>query len=147
MGKQKIEALKRADFGLAAHRVQHFDAMVSNKLTKTDLEAPSLWELVAGQIKAGAEIRAVADDYSFVARLFVTFAQGSSVRAKVIDFVKMETVDHGINDTLDGYDIKMRGPKKWCVVKTDTGEVVREMIPTQELALKELAEHRRALAA
>ena len=147
MGKQKILPVKRADFGLATHRVQHFDALVSSKLTKADLEDPALWGLIGGQIKAGAEIRAVADDYSFVARLFVTFAQGSSIRAKVIDFVKMEAVDHGINDTLDGYDIKMRGPRKWSIIKTGTGEVVREDIPTQEQALKELAEHRRALAA
>ena len=32
-------------------------------------------------------------------------------------------------------------------LETETGEVIREMIPTQVEALKELADHRRALAA
>jgi hypothetical protein len=149
MGKEnKVDPVRRGDFGLSTHRSQRFDATVPGTLTKSDLENGDLWSLVSPQINEGAEIRVLADDYSFVATLLVTFVKGTDVRAKIVHYVKMEEVDHeALNSKVGDYEVKLCGTKKWCIRKRDDGTIVKEGMATQLEALKELEDYERALAA
>jgi hypothetical protein len=133
-------------FGLAEHRFRRFNAIVSPHLNETGLEDPDLWAMIAPQLRMGDEIRAVAEDNSFVALLFVTFAQGTDARVKVVYGSNLDAVDHDeINREVNDYQIMQKGQLKWCIVKMSTGERIKENIPTQAEAQKELEEYRKVL--
>lgn len=139
--------ISTADFGLSTHKYRTFSATVDGRLKPVDLEDPTLWVHVAPQIREGDEIRALADDQSFVAYLICTFQSGSSVRLKTMHGYELEVVDHDSLDAQTGdLFIKQRGMKKWCILRRSTGEVVKEGLPTQSKAMQELEEYQRALA-
>jgi hypothetical protein len=141
-------AIKPADFGLAAHKFQALSATVSERVTAKDLEDPKFWSLVAHKMTPGAEIRVLAADCSFRAEVLCTYAMGTEVRVIVLDFLDLEQIDYEALDAqVSGYEIKQRGVEKWCIIKVETGEVVKSGIPTQAIAARELEDHKRALAA
>lgn len=145
---KKLEPLRRGDFGLAGHRYQQFDATVKSDLTLKDLENPELWVNVATKVNPGDEIRVRAEDDSFVALLHVTYSVGSQIRLKLVYGTELEAVDYdAMHESSSVYELKMRGPKKWCIIQKETGDIVKELIPTQLEAQKELADLERALAA
>ena len=145
--KNKIQPINRAEFGLAEHRYNRFDATVPAKLTNKDLQSPDLWVNLAAKVRPGNEIRACADDDSWVALLYVTYSSGNQLRAKVVYRVDLEKVDRGVETAQGDYDIKLRGPKKWCIIQISTGDIKKDMIPTQLEAMKEMTDLVKALAA
>lgn len=143
-----VEPIRTADFGLMQHKYQLFSATVPCRLPKAILEDPKLWGHVATKITVGSEIRVLADDCSFRAILLCKYAQGTDVRMQVVEYTDLDVVDYDkITQANTGYAVKQRGVKKWCIIKTSTGEIIKELIPTQTEAHKELAEYLRALAA
>ena len=143
-----MNPVKHQDFGIGVHKYAVFHAQVSGRLSKAELEMSGMWSYVAGKMKAGDEVRCIADDCTFRAMLLCTYAQGTEARMKVVEYIKLDEVDY---DALDAeaskYMVKLRGVKKWCIIKNETGEVIKELIPTQAEALRELAEYQKALAA
>lgn len=145
--KNKVESVKRVDFGSAISRIQQFDAIVPSDLSEDQLEDRNLWALVAGQIKPGAEIRVVAADYSFVGTLFVTFVNGTDVRTRLISYSRFEVADEQ-DETVEGdYMVKLCGVKRFCIIKRDDGTVIKENIATKKEAYRDLDDYLRALAA
>lgn len=146
--ENEIDPVRPAMFGADTHVVRRFNATVSGKLTRKDLENPKLWSLVAKHFTMGdTELRMMADDFSFLAYGIVTYAQGTTAKVNVYAFYKLDEVDHSeVVDPLDDYITKMMGPKKWCIVKASTGEIIKELIPTQVDAARELAEYKRVLS-
>jgi len=140
---KKLNPVRNADFQLADHRFRRFDCTVPAGTTKKDLENPSLWESVAGQLRQGDEVRAISDDFSFVAYLLVTFSQGTDARLKVVNGADLDEVE--ATEVQGKYFIKMRGPKKWCVMNRETGEAIKENIAKQSEAQRELEDYVTAL--
>jgi hypothetical protein len=105
-----------------------------------------LYVHVGRQLQVGDHIRLLHEEMDFVAFVIVTFVQGSVVRVhplgKPIDIDTAEVIDEG-----DDFFVKMRGPRKWCIIKRSTGEVLKEMIPDKTTAMRDLADYRKALAA
>jgi len=144
----KVNPLRPADFGLIEHTVRRFNAVVPSGLSKDELEDPGLWVNVAGKLEMGSEIRCLALDMSFVAYGICTYAQGTIVKLKVIEFHKLDAIDIDQMDAkTSDFEVKMRGQKKWCISKRSTGEIIKEGIPTKTECLKELEDYQRALAA
>jgi hypothetical protein len=142
----KIEPLHSTEFGLAEHRYRRFSAVVPGRLDPKDLESSDLWVHVGPQIREGDEVRAFADDSSFVAYLICTFSSGSRVRMKTLAGYELEDVDHDALEAQKGeFYIKMRGMKKWCIMSRSTGDVIKEGLPTQSVAARELEDYQRAL--
>lgn len=143
-----IDPIRPASFGASAHRVRQFNAEVSGKLTKKDLENPALWSLVAKNLTMGnTEIRCIADDMSFVAFGVVTYAQGTTAKIVIYAFHKLDEVDRAeVVDPLDDYIVDIMGAKKWCIVKKSTGEVIKEDMDTQLIAVRELVEYKKVLS-
>ena len=146
MSDPKMPLVRPADFGLLQHQSQLFSAVVLGTHTKDTIQDPSIWANVAGRLKPGDEVRVLADDFSFRANLLVTFAQGTVAKLRLVDWKQIERVEQEVAGVMAGYEIRMRGPKKWCVVKQDSGEVIKEMIPTQAEAIRELSEFAKVLA-
>ena len=140
------------DFGLAKHRFNYHDANYPRKLTPQQLTDSALWTAVAqNHLRPGDEVRVIAEDNSFYARLLVLAKSANIARMFVLEYIEMDTVVRINNDVMDGatdsdpFHIKLRGPRKWCIVNRQTQQVIKEDIATQHEALRDLAEYRQAL--
>ena len=143
--KLKVDPLRPASFGLIEHAVRRFNAVIPGSL-KDELENPDLWVNVAGKIEMGSEVRCLADDMSFVAYAICTFSQGSTAKLKVLEFHELDEVDYKeLAVEADDYEVKLRGPRKWSIVKKSDGSIVKEDIATQLKAMQELEEYKKAL--
>jgi hypothetical protein len=145
--KSIVTPLIPAFVGLIEHKVRRFNADVPGSLTADDLENPDLWVNVAPQFEMGTEIRCLADDMSFVANGICTYSQGSTAKVKIITMHELDQVDDDFGDSTGAFEIKLRGPKKWCVINKNNGDVIKEYIPTQLEALRELEDYKKALRA
>ena len=141
-----IDPLRATNFGLALHKYRQFNAIVPGTFKDADLENPKFWGNVANQMDITCEVRCVADDMSFVAYGICTFVQGSTVKIKIYQRHELDAVDHdAMNDVASDYVVKLRGPKRWSIVKTSTGEVIKEDIATQLEAMRDLEDFKKAL--
>lgn len=138
-----VQPVHPRNFGLARHKMTLHSMEVSGILSRADLEDNRLWQHIAAQIKVGDEVRVVSDDLSFRAECICVFALGSDVRMKVFEYSLLEAVEV-LSQTPD-YEVQLRGLKKWCVIKKSTGEIIRENLPAQSAAQKQLEDHLRVL--
>lgn len=142
----------RGSFGPAVTRYIQYDAEVPADTPKAHLEDPKLWVHFAKTIRAGSEIRCVADDRSWVAYLYVTYSQGNDLRAKIVTYHKLlSSAEAEVDDNpYPGYQLKNGGGAGWYVKVESTGErlkLPRKSYPNPGEALKDLEEYIRALAA
>ncbi len=134
------------EVSLYEHTTRRFNATVPGGLSVDDLENPDLWVNNAGKMQMGDEVRCLADDMSFVAFGICTFKQGTTAKIKIYSGHELDEVDRSnLEDQASDYFVKLRGPKKWCIIKASNGEVIKEMIPTQILAMQELDDYQKAL--
>ena len=140
----KIDPVKPAEFQLAEHRFRRFDCFVPAGLKNKDLEDPALWVHVAPQMKQFDEVRAIAEDHSFVAYLMVMFSQGSDARLKIVNGADLDDVTE-IESSNERYKVQLRGVKKYVLYDANTSEIIKENIPTKAKAYKELEDYVLAL--
>lgn len=124
-----LEPLKPANLKLSQHVYQTHSVDVKSEYGEY-LCQPKLYEHVAAKLRVGDEIRLLSNNHSFVATVIVTFVKGTDVRVKLLQKVDLDNVE--AESESSGYESKYRGPKKWSIIKTSTGEVVMEDIPTKE---------------
>jgi hypothetical protein len=139
-----MNPIKPMNFQLAEHRYRRFDCIVPADTDKKDLENPALWVNVAPQLRMFDEVRVISDDHSFMAKLLVTFTQGTDARLKLLYGVDLEG-ESDIEDAPLKYDIKMKGQLKWCIVNNETGETIKTNISKKSEAQRELEEYIAAL--
>lgn len=142
-----ISPLKRHEnFGLADHQYRRHGATVPASYKTGDLENPALYAHIAADLRTHDEIRFVAEDSTWVANVFVTYASGGVVRVKALYQIPLEPVSP-VDTQQTRFIVKQRGNLKWCVVDTAENERnVRSGIESQSEAMKQLEEHLRALA-
>lgn len=139
-----MQPILPGDFGLAEHRFSVFSCIIAASITVDTITSPELFVNVATKLSEGDEIRAVADDQSFVAKLFVTFVRGTDVRVKVLEFYEFEE-NEDIDEPDDRYKISVRGAKRVCVQDMQTGEFILENLPDKKTAHRELDDYIRAM--
>lgn len=140
-----IPLKRHENFGLADHHFRRHAATVPADFKKY-LNDPALYSHIASDLKTHDEIRFVAEDSTWVANAFVTFAAGGVVRVKVLYCIDLEPVSPSETGQTR-FILKQRGNLKWCVVDTNEGDRnVRQGIESQSEAQKQLEEHLRALA-
>ena len=132
--------IKPGEFGRAHHQYTTHNAVVPTGMGKDDLTRSELWDHVAAQLKMFDEVRAVAEDGSFVAELIVTFKHANKALLAVTNFTQLENISYEEQAGMDRYTVKQRGVKKWCIIDNDDGSVIHELIPTQAEAYKKLEE-------
>lgn len=141
----KREPIRRASFGLAEHNFRTFDAKVSGDMTPADLLDPGFWTNVAAQMNPGDEIRAVSDDDTWMARLYVTASIGTQVRLHLIYATEMEKPTE--LEANGPYFVERRKGHNWCVIERESGRIVVENQTSQSKAYREMEDLMRALAA
>lgn len=130
----------------ATHAYNAFSVVVPNRLSKEILESPEMWRHVGAQLQPGAEVRITALDSSFYAIAYITYSAGSEVRAKLVLYTELESVNYSGQQYLSSpYTVEFHPGTNWCVIKKETGEVIFSDIPTQSKAFRELEEYSRAL--
>jgi hypothetical protein len=134
-----ISPVIRTNWGLATHRFQHYDCTLPAGIEKDDLTKTGLWNHVAHQLSMWDEIRAIADDGTFVAELIVVYKFGNQVKCQLMHYTELQKIELATQSDIGRYHIKQRGQDKWCIVDRKTGEVIRKGIGTETLALKELS--------
>ena len=134
-------------FGLVSHQYSMFSAVTEPGLTEKELTDPKYWTLVASNFRPGSEIRCLAEDSSYIARIVVLFVNGSDVRVACESFTELDSVNADSFDADPEYSVKNGGVTGWYVMKKSTGERVLKNIPSQGEAFRQLAEYRKRLAA
>lgn len=143
---RNISALNTKDFGMSTHRHREFDADVPVGTSVDDLENPALWVNVARQLSIGDEVRVVADDHSFYAKLLVSNAIGSQVLMKIVSLTQFEESSEQVRTNEAPFFVALRGRKRYCLVERSTGNIIKEQIASESLAYRELEDHMRALS-
>jgi hypothetical protein len=136
--EKPILPVKPSEFGLAQHQYRVYNAFVPVGMGKKDLARAGLWDHVAAQLQMFDEVRAVAEDGSWVATLIVTFKHANKVLLAVTGFTVLEKISYEEQSGLNKYTVKQRGVKKWCIIDNSDGTVVDELIPTQSEAYGKL---------
>lgn len=131
----KIDPINSKDFSLSAHKFSQFHADIPSGISPDDLEDDRYWVNVSNKINIYDEIRAVAEDGSFYARLLVLSKRGLELTVKIIELVWLESDEDKKLGDQDRYQIKWRGPKKWSLVDTENNTIIRDEIPNKKEAL------------
>jgi len=140
----EITPLKRTDAQLATYCYQNFGAIIPQKLNKKAIVDPKIWVNVASRMQMFDEIRVVDENATFMARLFVTFAQGHNIRLQVLEYHIFET--ENVPEVEEEFSVRCRGTHKWCVMQKDNAEPILKGIPTKIEAEKAKMDYMAALA-
>ena len=140
----EIQPLKRSDVQVFGTNFLVYGAIASKQLTKKEIVDPKLWVNVASKFVMGCEIRVVDVDNSFMARVFITFANQHDVRLHLLEYHVFETAS--VTTDEDEYTVRMRGPHKWCIMRKDDPDPVQSDIATKHEAEKQLTEYLNTLA-
>ena len=139
-----ISPLKPNELTLATHMHQSLAATLPNPLSKKQLQDPKLWQFVTSKIVPGAEIRVTDKTCSMFARLFVIFSDQRNVRVEVLEYHTFESPKKP-TEQKEEFEVKWRGTR-FCIMQRGKSEPIKDNIPNKEVAERELAEYRAALA-
>lgn len=142
MGDRK--QIHRVDFGLRQHRVNDFQATVPTEV-RDNLEDPALWANMGPQLRVNSSIQADADDGTWTANIRVKYAEGNVVRVKVLEVYELGSLEE--LEPLEEFVVRRRGPKGWCICRTEDNEIIFGNLPSQAEAQKQLEDYVKALAA
>ena len=137
------QPLKRSDVQVFGTNYMVFGAVVPKVLSKRELTDPELWVNVASKLTMGCEIRVSDVDCSFMARVFITYANQHDIRVHVLEHHVFETPSE-INS--GEYYVKQRGVHKWCLMRKDHPDPIQKDIASKHDAERQLDEYLQTLA-
>ena len=113
-----------------------------NGLKAQDLLAPGFWALYATKMKPFDEIRARAEDGTWMARFVVLEAGRTWARLHQLEQHNLGTQDVSLTkaaaqrteDAKKDFEIKHRGPKGWSVVRLSDKQVMHEGAQSKQAA-------------
>lgn len=138
--------INREHFELDKFAYSTHSAFVPSGFTAEDLTDPYYWSHVRALISTFDEIRAVAEDGSFVARLFVQSCSPSQVVVRVESWKAFDEAP-AAPASHSRYSIAQKGRNGWCIVDNEDGSIIRKNLGPQSSAMRELEQLQRALAA
>jgi hypothetical protein len=137
--------LTTACYGLAEHTFRRHSVIPPANYTTADLESPITWAHLRTKFKMHDEIRAIAEDGSWIANLLVVAADNGVVRVKELFRLP---IDLGAVAKAEQhrYVVQQRGSQGWCVVDTEENRVIRQGCKAKSDAEKQLEDHLLALS-
>lgn len=105
------------------------------------IEDRGYWAHVSANLRPGDIVEIIPDDYSYFASYMVVDAGKLYATVKRKEFVDFASKAEAA-DVPDGYEVKHRGPKGWCVIRGQ--DVLAEKQGDKESALKWLENHLKA---
>jgi len=139
-----IVPLRPDRFGQFQHTVQQFNAYVPAGTSRAEIEDGRYWAHVAGQVSVFSEIRVICEDGSYYAKLLIVFKNGTDIKLHCLAYTELDAVEE--LDEEGEFFVKSCGAVLgWCIVRRDDGHRVKEKMPTQAAALRELSDYLKAL--
>lgn len=135
------------EFGPAVHKYTTYSVFVDETMTKEELENPKFWVHVARRLRPGDEIRCMANDSSFVARMVVLYTNGTDARVRCESLSKFSAPKMEGYQADKDYEVKNGGVVGWYVRKISTGERIITKMGSEAEAFTALAEYKKRLAA
>ncbi len=133
MAEEKHPQLNPTRFTYAEHDYNKWSVNAEQGTTREDLKSPDYWSHVASKLRAGAEIRVLAEDGSFVAYFLVIAADRTWARVHELSYVDLrkEAAPVNLEALVGDYEVKLRGPKRWSVLRKSDRAVLQEGLYTE----------------
>lgn len=150
---QKIEtaALKRMDQINPANMNQMqfahqvWSVTTREALTVEELEHPDTWALAANKLRLFDRVEVMAANGSQLSLGIVTFAKGTQIKVQIYGHYPLHEQKHNEIE-YEGFIVKWGGlDRNWIIVEKDSGEVMKENLPTDRAGIKYLEDHYKSL--
>ena len=140
--EKALPQLAPGDFALFEHVSTRYDALIPQGVTQEQLVNPAFWAHHAVKLRPMDEIRARAQDGSWMATLVVLDSSRTWAKVKLLSIDHLTTGDVALTEAsiaerkafIDGHDIVLRGQHKWCVIRKQDKVVVQEDLGTKAAA-------------
>lgn len=111
-----------------------------------DVLKPECWAHITRNLIFGSKVEVFAADGTWYAEMIVRSVGKTEAVMGMLSHVKFgATVSPIVEDAQ--HEIRMRGPRKWSIIRKSDGAVIKEDIDTREQAEIALRNHMKALAA
>jgi len=124
-------------FGAIEYVRTQYAAKIPDGVTFEDILNPTYWAHHARDIRPTDEIRAVAEDRTWIAYLIVVDCARTWVKVQALShhsLIQSQASADDLKAFMDGYDLKFRGPLKWSVIRKADGSVLQEGIENKDTA-------------
>lgn len=143
---KSVKPIRPSDIQPAGQINNSWEAVQPADMTREELENPELWKFMGNRFKEMDQVRVTADDCSWVAKGVVHQVVGSDV-ALVFperDYLQLSPRSESELD-IDNHFIRNCGRiRKYVIVHKGTGNVVKENLATQLIAIQYLKDHLKA---
>ena len=124
-------------------------ATVPNGHQRAALLVPGYWAIYAAKVKPFHEIRATAEDGTWMARYIVLEVGRTWLRLQELEHHNLGTQDVSLTKTAaiaveeakKGFEVKHRGPRGWSVIRNSDKQVMHEGAQTRDAAVLWLDGH------
>jgi len=118
----------------AEYQFTVWSAMIPNGVPAAKVMEPGFWALYAPKFKPFDEIRARAEDGTWMARFVVLEAGRTWARLQQLEHHNLGTQDVSLTKTANlnldeakkGFEVKHRGPKGWSVIRRLDKQIMHE---------------------
>jgi hypothetical protein len=136
------DRIKRAEGAFTTHAVTPYAGT-----TFKDLFDPAYWKHAARRFSPNDEIRAVPEDGSWYARLYVSYASINEVYVQELEYKQLDATDPSQTET-EEYEAKwIAPPVRFGVIRKSDKEVIKSGFITREKAAEWMRENLRKKAA
>jgi hypothetical protein len=126
-----------------------FDALIQHGITPDDIRAPAFWANHGKDLRPLDEIRARAEDGTWIANLIVLDSSRTWAKVQVMNVTYLSTADvsesqaveKSVESFVDQHKIIHRGKRRWSVIRYVDGAVLAEDIVDRNDAVKWLVQH------
>lgn len=144
-----VPAIHPSRMKLREHAYNEWAFTIDKGVTPDDLLVPGYWAHVAANLRQQDEIRALADDFSWVARYIVQEVGVAFAKVLLMSKTDLQPLSStGELVTLPGYTIEHVGiHAKWRVTRDVDSKVMRDKFNTRADALMWLENYGKSIAA
>lgn len=146
---KRISPLLRSKMMVASHARTVHVAYIEYGATKEKLLEPDFWKHVSTSLRIGDRIELYCEAGTFYGEAIVLNTGVSAALIKILNWHELTGYDdrEPAQDPLrDQYIVKWGNPTtQWRIIRTADNEVVKEHLPTKEVAYRELDDYIKAL--
>lgn len=131
--------------GVYRHRVNPPEGVNFERLLEVDC-----WDIVSDRFSVkephhqGQIIEVYPEEGHYYAELLGIKLRSGQVKVKLLKYYSLEGEEKPVSPD---YELKLKGPRKWCIVRVKDGSVIMEGIDTRPDAEVRLAEYLKEISA
>lgn len=147
---QEVVSLERGRWSGLEYKCRQFQATIPQEHTIEQIMIPAYWSIVANELTPYNEIRALAEDGSWVAYLIVNEVGTNYARVTLDRMIEMDRFDPNVKEKVDTSDYRVvyRGEHfRWSVKRISDNAWIHEFAQSRGAAHAWLNEHLKACKA